>query len=291
MQIRKNFINSYGLHNINLNNNDKKNIFKHFNQNLITNGKICKKFEKKISKKTQSKFTVVCNSGTSALMMSILSLNIKNLVVIIPNINFVAAANIVLLLKGKIILCDVNKETGMVDYDNFIDALKLSKKIKLKPNLFISVDFAGDVMDLSQISKSCKKNNISIINDGCHSFGSYKKINKKLIKVGKNQYSKMTTFSFHPVKNLTTIEGGAITTNSKKIYLKLLLIRSHNLKRTTLSDPYKLLNPSLNFRLGEINALIGLQQISNLDSQKKIRNGLVKLYLKLFSKIKSFLAY
>ena len=96
----------------------------------------------------------------------------------------------------------------------------------------------------------------------------------------------MTTFSFHPVKNLTTIEGGAITTNSKKIYLKLLLIRSHNLKRTTLSDPYKLLNPSLNFRLGEINALIGLQQISNLDSQKKIRNGLVKLYLKLFSKNK-----
>ena len=66
------------------------------------------------------------------------------------------SANIVLLLKGKIILCDVNKETG-TDYDNFIDALKLSK-IKLKPNLFISVDFAGDVMDLSQIQNLVKNN-------------------------------------------------------------------------------------------------------------------------------------
>ena len=277
MQTSKNFINSYGLQNIKLNNNDKKKIFNHFNQSLITNGKFCKKFETKISKKTQSKFTVVCNSGTSALMMSILSLGIKNPVVIIPNINFVAAANIVLLLKGKIILCDVNKENGMVDYDNFIDAVELSKKKKLKPNLFVSVDFAGDVIDLSKISNFCKKNKISIIDDGCHSFGSSKKIDRKIIRVGKNQYSKMTTFSFHPVKNLTTIEGGAITTNSKKLYDKLLLLRSHNLKRTTISDPYKLINPSLNFRLGEINALIGLQQISNL-SKKRSRLLSIILY-------------
>lgn len=286
MKISKNFINTYGLQNINLKKNDKINILNHFNQNLITNGKFCKKFETKISKKIKSKYTVVCNNGTSALMMSILSLDIKNLVVIIPNINFVAAANIVLLLKGKIILCDVNKETGMIDYKNFINAVELSKQKKLKPNLFIPVDFAGDVMDLSNISKYCKKNDIKIIEDGCHSFGSYKKIRKKKIIVGQNQFSNMTTFSFHPVKNLTTIEGGAITTDNKKIYEKLLLLRSHNLKKTSISDPYKLINPSLNFRLGEINALIGLQQLSNLEIQKKIRNKLVKLYLKLFSKEK-----
>ena len=101
----------------------------------------------------------------------------------------------------------------------------------------------------------------------------------------------MTTFSFHPVKNLTTVEGGAITTNSKKIYDKLLLLRSHNLKKTSITDPYKLINPSLNFRLGEINALIGLQQLLNFEIQKKIRNKLIKLYLKLFSKEKKLFTF
>lgn len=291
MQINKSFINTYGRHNIDLNKKLEKKITNSLCENLITDAKVCKKFESKIATKTKSKFSVVCNSGTSALMMSILSLDIKNLVVIIPNINFVAAANIVLLLKGKIILCDVNKDNGMVDYENFVEALSFCKKKKLKPNLFISVDFAGDVMDLSKISELCKKKDITIIDDGCHSFGSYKKIKRKKIIVGQNQYSKMTTFSFHPVKNLTTIEGGAITTNSKKIYDKLLLLRSHNLKKTSITDPYKLINPSLNFRLGEMNALIGLQQLSNLAIQKKIRNELIKLYLKLFSKEKKFFTF
>ena len=101
------------------------------NEKIVTNGKYCKLFEKKISKLLKSKYAVVCNNGTSAIMMAILALKHENLVAIIPNINFVASANIVSLLKGKIVLCDINKETGMVDLDSFKKILKKCKKKKL----------------------------------------------------------------------------------------------------------------------------------------------------------------
>ena len=111
--------------------------------------------------------------------MAILALELDKLNVIIPNINFIASANIVSLLKGKIILCDVNKKTGMVDLNSFKEILNKCKLKKIKPNLFIPMHYAGDIIDLKKISEICVKKNISIIEDGCHSFGSFKKFEKK----------------------------------------------------------------------------------------------------------------
>lgn len=258
-------------------------------QQLVTNGSFCKKLEKKISKLVGSKFSVVCNNGTSAIMMAILSLKIKNIVAIIPNINFVAAANIISLLKGKIILCDVNKNTGMVDLDSFKKILDLCKKKKIKPNLFIPVHYGGDVIDLNKINNLCLKNKIDVIEDGCHSFNSQKIINKKKITVGSCKFSKLTTFSFHGVKNITTLEGGAITTNNKKIYESLLLLRSHSLKKTKINEPYTMVSPTLNFRMCELSALIGIEQLKTINQFKSKRNKLVKHYLKRLTNFISFL--
>jgi len=249
---------------------------------IVTNGELCKKFEKKISQITRSKYSIVCNNGTSALLMAILSLNKDKIIAIIPNINFVAAASIMALLKNNIILCDVNLKTGMVDLESFEKCLKSCKKKGLRPNLFIPIHYAGNVLELNKIQKICKRNKIDIIEDGCHSFGS----SIKTTIVGSCKYSLMTTFSFHPVKNITTLEGGAITTNNKKIYQRLLNLRSHSLKTTSIGDPYKLLMPSLNFRMSEVNALIGIDQIRFLNYFRKKRNYLVKKYIEKLSKLK-----
>ena len=260
-------------------------IQKSINNNFITNDKLCLQFEKQLCKKTRSKYSVVCNNGTSALMMAILASNLIEIVAIVPNINFVSVASIVSLLKGKIIFCDVNENTGMVDIKSFNKILKLCRKKKIKPNLFIPSHYAGDCLDLKEISQSCKKNKILIIEDGCHSFGS--RLSKNEV-VGSSKRSLCTTFSFHPVKNITTVEGGAITTNNKKFYLKLLEIRSHSLKRTYQYDPYILVSPSLNFRMGEINAAIGIEQLKNLKKLKKKRQNLVNYYIRKFKDFSKF---
>ena len=122
-------INSYGTQDLRYINS---RIFQKIKNNrIITNGNYCKLFERKISKLVKARYTVACNNGTSAIMMSILALNKKNIIAILPNINFVASANIISLLKGKIILCDVNKNTGMVDFVSFKKILNICKKKKL----------------------------------------------------------------------------------------------------------------------------------------------------------------
>jgi dTDP-4-amino-4,6-dideoxygalactose transaminase len=278
MPLEKNFLH-YGMHNI----SELKiqDIKKSLNNQFITNDKFCKKLEKKISKLTTSKYAVVCNNGTSALMMTILAKNKDNLIAIVPNINFVAIANIITLLKGKIVICDVNRNTGMIDADSFKETLSQCRKKDIKPNFFFPVHYAGDILQLKKFKKICDKEKINIIEDGCHSFGSF---DDKGDMVGSCKYSLGTTFSFHPVKNITTIEGGAITTNNKKFYEKLKEIRSHSLRRTNIDDPYVLDAPSLNFRMGEINALIGLEQLKKLKYFKKKRLDIVKYYIKKFQK-------
>ena len=280
-------INSYGTQDLRYINS---RIFQKIKNNrIVTNGNYCKLFERKISKLVKARYAVACNNGTSAIMMSILALNKKNIIAILPNINFVASANIISLLKGKIILCDVNKNTGMVDFVSFKKILNICKKKKIKPNIFIPIHYGGDVLDLEKINNLCRINKIDIIEDGCHSFNSSKIFNKKKVIVGNCKYSKLTTFSFHGVKNITTLEGGAITTNNKKIYERLQLLKSHSLKKTKINDPYMMISPTLNFRMCELSALIGIEQLKTINKFKVKRDELVKYYLKKLIVFSDFL--
>ena len=280
-------INSYGTQDLRY--IDSRIFQKIKNNRIVTNGNYCKLFERKISKLVKARYTVACNNGTSAIMMSILALNKKNIIAILPNINFVASANIISLLKGKIILCDVNKNTGMVDFVSFNKILNICKKKKIKPNIFIPIHYGGDVLDLEKINNLCRINKIDIIEDGCHSFNSSKIFNKKKVIVGNCKYSKLTTFSFHGVKNITTLEGGAITTNNKKIYERLQLLKSHSLKKTKINDPYMMISPTLNFRMCELSALIGIEQLKTINKFKVKRDELVKYYLKKLIVFSNFL--
>ena len=107
--------------------------------------------------------------------------------------------------------------------------------------------------------------------------------------MGDCRFSKLTTFSFHGVKNITTLEGGAITTNDRKIYEKLKLLRSHSLEKTKIDDPYIMASPTLNFRMCELSALIGIEQLKTLRKFKLKRNKIVKHYLKKLKYLGDFL--
>ena len=196
-----NNLKSYGIHNLQHLNLNKLNYA--LKQKFITNYKKCIEFEKRICKITKSKYSVTCNNGTSALLMSVLSLKMKNIFAIIPNINFVAVASIINLLKGKYIICDVNEKTGMIDSNSFLEVLNYCKKKRIKPNIFFPVHYAGNVVSLTKIKKIAKKEKIIIVEDGCHSFGSKNQLNNI---VGSCSNSTCTTFSFHPVKIITTGE-------------------------------------------------------------------------------------
>ena len=273
----------YGLHNLSgLNFNLIKKSLK---KKSVTNDSYCKEFEKKVSKYTGSRYCIACNNGTSALLISILAIKNKNPIIIIPNINFISAANIVYLLGGKIVLCDVNEKSGMIDEKTFQEVIKNCKIKNIKPDIFMPIHYAGKVLDLSKISKICKKEKIKIIEDGCHSFGSSNKKNK----VGDSKLSEFTTFSFHPVKNITTIEGGAITTNSFKNFKKLIELKTFSLIKTNINDPYQLKTPSLNFRMGEINAAIGLNQMKKIKKFKSVRQNLVNYYIEKFKNLDEIL--
>jgi len=281
------YLNHYGTQDLR---NLKPSIIKKIKSSeLVTNGNHCIELEKKIRLLTKSKYCVVTNNGTSSLMMGLLSLNLTNIVAIVPNINFVSISNIISILKGKILLCDVDPQTGMINLECFKKIIKDCDKHKIKPNVFIPVHYAGNVVNLKDVSKICKKRKIAVIEDGCHSFGSYKQYGKIKNYVGSNAHSMMTSFSFHPVKNITTLEGGAITTNTLSIYKKLLLLRSHSLKNTFNTDPYELKMHSLNFRLSEINAIIGLDQIKQINFFKNKRNKIFKSYLKNLSYLNKYI--
>ncbi len=286
--VKKNFRNTYGIQDLRKLDLDKINTS--LKSDIITNGNNCKNLEKLICNKTGSKYSVVCNNGTSAIMMALIALKTKKKIhIIIPNINFVASANIASIIGANIILCDVNSNTGMLDISSLKKVIEKCKEKKITPDFLMPIHYAGDVLDIKNISIFCKKRKIKIIEDGCHSFGSKKMINKELIVVGQSKYSEMTTFSFHPVKNITTIEGGAITTNNRKIYNLLIYLRSHSLKKTNIADPYEMILPTLNFRMGEVNALIGINQILELDNFKKTRNDLVSYYIKKIDNLKKYI--
>ena len=268
----------YGKHNINT--NDLKIIKKSLNSNLITTGQYVEKFEKKISNYTGSKYAISCNSGTSALHLAFLSVNIKeNDNVIIPAINFVATSNILKMMGAKIYLCDVDKNTGQITPEQLINCIKKNKIKKIKA--IILMYLGGISSNNYEIYNLKKKYKFLIIEDSCHALGSDYKYKGKKYKVGSCKHSDLATFSFHPLKSITTGEGGAITTNNKTYANSLKLYRSHGIIRAPNKHwHYQINNGGFNYRLSDINCALGISQIKRISKFLKKRRKISNYYIK-----------
>ena len=269
---------------------DLKEVSKTLYYKKLSRGSLVTKFEKEISKQTNSRFTIAVNSGTSAIILAIQSLSLeKNTYIAVPNITFVGTANSVLLSGYKVLLIDVDETTGLVDVNN------LKKKIKKKKvSCFINVHLNGNIEDLEKIYKFCKRRNIKIIDDACHALGTTYYVNRNYLKICNNSFCDISTLSFHPTKLITTGEGGALLTNNKNIYKRALSLMNHGYQPNKIKKGkyfhtyYKVFYPGYNFRLSDINCALGYNQIKRIRKKIKHRQKIALFYDNYFKNNKNF---
>ena len=177
--------------------------------------------------------------------------------------NWVASVNPSKILGAKIYLVDVDEYSGLMTPKLILQCIKENKLQKIKA--IICMHLSGYVEDMKSLYKIKKKYNAVLIEDACHALGSKYVFNKKLINVGKCQHSDISVFSFHPIKSITTGEGGLISTNNNNIYQKLYLLRSHGIRRNKKKYwEYNIKNPGLNYRISDINCALIISRASKI---------------------------
>ncbi len=275
--------------------NDIKSVTKVLKSNFLTQGSMVPRFEKLVAKKIGSKYSVALNSATSALHVGCMSLNIKKGDIVWTSANsFVASINCAKYLGAEIDLVDIDKDTFNLSTYELKKKLISAKKKRKLPKLIIIVHFAGLSCDLKEIYKLSKRYKFKIIEDASHAIGSkyYKN------KIGDCKYSDITVFSFHPVKIITSGEGGMCLTNDKDLMNKMLLFRSHGItkdykmfkkKENRYPWYYEQQTLGYNYRMSDIHAALGISQLNKLDKFVKERNKIAKNYFKLLKDLPIFL--
>ncbi len=262
---------SYGRQYIS--NEDIQSVKKSLNSDMITQGAYVDLFENKLRNYFRSKYSLVVSNGTAALHLAMLSLNLssKDTVITSP-LSFLASANCVEYVGAKVDFCDIEKTSYTLDPNKLEDKLK-KKNIKA----VIVVDYAGHPADWESFYFLKKKYKFVLVNDNCHALGS--KLNND--KAYSSKFADIVTQSFHPVKQITTGEGGAIITNNKKIYSKCLLLRNHGIKRNKEKWwSYSMSELGFNYRISDINCALGSSQISRLSKIIKRKREIAQLYNK-----------
>ena len=273
---------SYGKHSIN--NQDINNVKKTLKSNFLTTGNKVIEFETKFKNFVGSKYAVSCNSGTSAIFLVALCLNFKHGDnIIIPDINFVAAANISKFFSCNVYFADVDKKTGQVKPSNIIECIKKNNLKSIKA--FFTMPLGGAISDMDEFFKIKKKLKCIWIEDACHALGSMYIYKKKYFNCGTSKHSDFSIFSFHPIKAITTFEGGMVTTNNRTYAQLLKLYRSHGIERSKFSWKYDVILNGFNFRLSDVACSVGLSQLAKIKKFIKKRDQIAKYYFKSFKKI------
>ncbi len=268
-----------------IDNKDIKVVSDALKKKLITTGDHVLKFEKKIQNFLNCKFSFTCNSGTSALFLAMQSIEVKkNDIIIMPAINFVASYNVAKLFNAKVYLADVDKYSGQMSPQNVID---ICEKFKLKKvKAIITMYNGGYPANAQNFKKFKKKYNCFIIEDACHALGASYKNGKKNIKIGSCAHSDISTFSLHPLKTITTGEGGIVTTNSKKLGEKIRKLRSLGIEKNAHHWKYDVKHIGFNFRLNDFQCALGTSQLTKISKFILYRRKIFSNYHKLLSNLK-----
>ena len=278
----------YGRHYV-----DKKDIkivSNALTQNLITTGKYVKKFEKSLKTYLKSKYVLSCSSGTAAIHLALMAINLKkNDIIIMPAINFIASYNLSNYMNAKIYLADVDPLTGQMTPETLTDCIKKNKIKKIKA--FITMYLGGYPENIIEFYKLKKKFNCFLIEDACHALGAKYKHANKYFPVGSCYHSDICTFSLHPVKTITTGEGGIVSTNNVNLFKKILYLRSHGIIRSKLFYwKYQVNEIGFNYRISDINCALGLSQLKKINQFINYRKRIFNFYQKEFSKYKNLIS-
>ncbi len=260
---------------------------------VSSSGKLINQFENKISNFTGSKYCVAVSSGTSSLHLALLSIGVQaNDEVIVPTITFIAPINAVSYIGAKPIFMDVDKYLN-IDSSNVIDFLKnnifmrngnaFNKKTKRRISAIIIVHVFGNPANFEDLKKICREKNIQCVEDAAEGLGSYYSSGKfKNKHVG--SISKIGCISFNGNKIITTGAGGAIITNSKKIYNKIKYLSTQ-----AKDDDIKYIHNEIgyNYRMPNILAALGITQLNSIKSNLIKKRKINELYSKNFHQVQN----
>ena len=273
----------YGRQNID--NDDIDAIVSVLKSDYLTQGPKVLEFEEKFAEYIGSKYAVAVNNATAGLHLSVLALNLKKRDRVITSpITFAASANCVRYAGSEVWFADINPDTYLLDINS------VKKLVESKPKGFfkgiIPVDFAGLPINMEDFRLFADNHDLWIIEDACHAPGGYF-IDSRGEKnfCGNGNYADIGVFSFHPVKHIACGEGGMMTTNSKKIYEKLLLLRTHGITKQDLDDNdgkwyYEMKELGFNYRLTDFQAALGITQLVKNQVGVKRRNEISSYYKK-----------
>ncbi|HHT49391.1 MAG TPA: UDP-4-amino-4,6-dideoxy-N-acetyl-beta-L-altrosamine transaminase [Firmicutes bacterium] len=249
----------------------------------LTQGPVIEQFENAVADYCGAKYAVAVNSATSALHLACLvaGLGPGDILWTSPN-TFVASANCGLYCGADVDFVDIDPLTYNMSVDALEEKLIQAAKSGRLPKVVIPVHFAGQSCRMEAIRKLAVQYNFTVIEDAAHAIGG----NYRGQKVGACQFSAMTVFSFHPVKIITTGEGGMILTNRADLYEKLLFLRTHGITRderfmTKPSDGpwyYQQIDLGYNYRMTDIQAALGYSQLQRIDQFVRRRHVLAARY-------------
>ena len=261
----------------NISNEDIDAVIETLKSDYLTTGPKVKEFENDICAYTGAKYCVSVSSGTAALhLSSLVLLKRDDKVLTTPN-SFLATSNSILYANAKPIFVDIC-EDGNIDLELCEEALKKDSSIKA---IYV-VHFSGLSVNQIKLKEIKDKYDIKILEDCAHSIGA----SFDGIKAGSCVNSDISTFSFHPVKGFTTGEGGAVTTNSKELYEKLLVLRNHGMSVNSEIAPwhYDMNELGFNYRLTDISCALGISQLKKLDEFLAKRRAIAKRYCEILEK-------
>ena len=260
---------------------------------FLTQGPVIEKFEKAVAEYCGVKYAVAVTNATSALHIACLAAGLdKDDILWTSPITFTASANCGRYCGADVDFVDIDDST----YNMSISALKEKlEKSKIKPKVVVPVHLAGQSCEMQEIYDLSKQYGFTVIEDASHAIGA----DYKDTKVGCCKYSDMTVFSFHPVKIITTGEGGMVLTNSEELYKNLTLYRSHCITRdenlmTKEADGswyYQQIGLGLNYRMTELQAALGLSQLAKVDKFVARRRQLAERYNELLKDLPLKLPY
>ena len=275
----------YGRQNIDQNDIDA--VVSALQSDYLTQGPKVKKFEIKFAEYVGAKYAVAVNNATSGLHLSVLALNLsKGDRIITTPITFAATANCVRYAGGEVWFADIDPNTYLLDINS------VKELIESKPKGFfkgiIPVDFAGLPVNMEKFRAFAHAHNLWIIEDACHAPGGYF-IDSKLEKnfCGNGNYADIGVFSFHPVKHIACGEGGMLTTNSKELYEKLVLLRTHGITKKNMEENhgnwyYEMQELGFNYRLTDFQSALGITQLAKNNKGVARRNEISSTYKKAF---------
>jgi perosamine synthetase len=278
---------SYGFHHID--DDDIEAVVDILKKGHITQGQTVEDFGQALADYAGAKYGVAVSSGTAALHLSVAALGIEpGDEVITTPMTFCATANAALYQGAEVKFVDIDEKTLNID-PNLIE-IQITERTKA----IMPVDFRGHPANLPEIKEIADKHNLKIIEDGSHSIGSSYTHDGKKHFCGDGTHADLCTYSFHPVKHITTGEGGAVLTNNSDLYRQVFMLRKHGIDRREEmfsakerigSWIYDMESLGFNYRITDFQAALGLSQLKKIDKIKRRRREIVAYYNTHFSEI------